>query len=127
MVTRQANQSVAAGHGSYQPPDRANCPATQWEIPYDDAGTAQLQFLLWRHGRPIVDFVVNVQALGAGGWEIVEYFDCCHGHCHLHARNSEDRQTILRFDGVDDVSRAFVLVDQDARHRARILRNEEAP
>lgn len=123
----QTTEALEAGQGSYQPPDRVQCTLRQWEIPYDDAGTVRLQFLLWRHEGRVVDFVVNVQLLGADGWEVVEYFDCCHGHFHLHAKGGAEPQSILRLDDLADVQRAFVQVDQESRVRARIIRDEGAP
>lgn len=96
-------------------------------MPYDDAGTVRLQFLLWRQGGRLVDFVVNVQVIGADGWEIVEYFDCCHGNCHLHVKSDAEPRPILRLDRVDDVQRAFVQVEQEARDRVRIICDEGTP
>jgi hypothetical protein len=112
--------------GAYQTPDRGECIPQQWEIAYDDANTVRLQFFLWREGGRIAEFVVNVQVLASEGWDTVEYFDCCHGHCHLHATNDTDVRTIMRLDGIDDVERAFRQVDAESHNRARIMRGEGA-
>ena len=76
-------------------------------------------------GKALVDFVVNVDVLGSEGWETIEYFDCCHGHCHLHTQNSDlEPRPIAQLDSIEDVRHAFAQVEQDARDRARIIREE---
>lgn len=85
----------------------------------------RLQFIVWNRGRVLVDFVVNVQVLASDGWDTVEYFDCCHGHSHLHTQNPElDPRSIAQLDTVDDVQHAFAQVEREADGRARIIRDE---
>lgn len=85
----------------------------------------RLQFIVWQRGKALVDFVVNVDVLGSEGWETIEYFDCCHGHCHLHTQNSDlEPRPIAQLDSIEDVRHAFAQVEQDARDRARIIREE---
>lgn len=101
------------------------CRAKQWESSVDDASTIRLQFNLWRHDKRLVDFVINVQVITSAGWQSVERFDCCHGHCHLHVDNDETTpRSILRLENVDDVARAFTTSQQLADKRARIIRNK---
>lgn len=124
---RKVSEQLGSGEqGTYEPPERDDCIPQQWEIAYDDANTVRLQFLLWRKGGRIAEFVVNVQVLASEGWDTVEYFDCCHGHCHLHAKNDTDVRTIMRLDGIDDVERAFRQVEAESDNRARIMRGEGA-
>lgn len=118
---RRVTESLGTDQGSYQAPDRGECTEKQWEMPCDDANTVRLQFLIWRRAGRLVDFVVNVHVLAADGWEVLEYFDCCHGSYHLHAKSGEEPRTIARLDDVDDVERAFAQVEQEARDRARII------
>lgn len=119
---RSLSEILNADRGTYIPPDRGECHEKQWQMPCDDTGAVMLQFVIWRRAGRLVDFVVNVHVLGTAGWEVVEYFDCCHGHCHLHSKSSEGPRTIMRLDNVDDVERAFAQVDQEAHDRARIIR-----
>jgi len=129
---RKAERSVARRLGSptkgtYEPPNRDECRHKRWEVAYDDANTIRLQFLLWRKDAKLAEFVVNVQVLTSEGWKTVEHFDCCHGHYHLHPKSGRQRaRSIMRLDGVDDVQRAYVLVEQEAHERARIIRGEGA-
>jgi hypothetical protein len=123
---RVAKQLASPERGIYEPPDRRECSLSQWESPYDDANTVRLQFLLWRKAGRLAEFVVNVQVLTSEGWDTVEYFDCCHGHCHLHPKSGEDPRSIMRLDGIDDVQRALVQVEAEAHSRARIMRGEGA-
>jgi hypothetical protein len=83
---REAAKALESQQGSYEPP-KGSAPSKQWEMPYDDSNTVRLQFFLWRDGGKIVNFVINVQVITAEGWTTVEYFDCCHGNCHLHPAN----------------------------------------
>ena len=71
-------------------------------------------------------FFVGIQVITmSGGWVNVEYYDCCHGHCHLHTQNGEQPQGIAQLDNVDDVRRAFAQVSRDADVRARIIRDSQ--
>jgi hypothetical protein len=121
-----ARQLDSATHGTYEPPERDECREKRWEMAYDDANTIRLQFLTWRKGIELTEFVVNVQVLTSEGWETIEYFDCCHGHYHLHPKSGEPADSIMRLDEVGDVQRAFVQVEQEAHDRARIIRGEGA-
>lgn len=121
-----ARQLDCAKEGSYRPPDRDECREKRWETSYDDANSIRLQFITWRKGGRLTEFVVNVEVLTSEGWEIIEYFDCCHGSYHHHPKSGEPRDPIVRLDGVDDVQRAFAQVEQEAHERARIIRNQGA-
>ncbi|WP_067857665.1 DUF7718 family protein [Nocardia shimofusensis] len=93
----------------------------------DDTNSVSLQFNLWHRDGRLVDFVINVRVLAPGGWTDVERFDCCHGHCHLHADNDETApRSLYRLDDVDDVARAFRKVEPMADKRARIIRDKGA-
>lgn len=125
-AVRRAQRNVSeqlgsSEKGTYQTPDRSECIPQRWETPYDDANTVRLQFLLWRQDGRIAEFVVNVQVLASEGWDTVEYFDCCHGHCHLHAKNGTTARTITRLDEIGDVEAAFRQVEREADGRARII------
>lgn len=121
---REVAKALESQQGSYEPP-KGSAPSKQWEMPYDDSNTVRLQFFLWRDGGKVVDFVINVQVITAEGWITVEYFDCCHGNCHLHpANDGVERQVILRLDSEDDVARAFDLACSEAEGRARIIRSK---
>lgn len=78
---REAARRIETNHGSYRPPDRADCYTKQWITPGDDAYRLRLQTITWRHQGRLTDFVINAQVLTAIQWETVEYIDCCHGHC----------------------------------------------
>lgn len=121
-----ARQLDSAKEGSYRPPDRDECRHKRWEMAYDDANSIRLQFLTWRKGVHLTEFVVSVEVLTSEGWETVEYFDCCHGSYHLHPKSGEPREPIIRLDGIEDVQRAFAQVEQEAHERARIIRSEGA-
>jgi hypothetical protein len=122
-----ARKLSAPTEGAYKPCDRAECDEKRWETAYDDANTVRLQFFLWRKAGLITEFVVNVQVLASEGWETIEYFDCCHGHCHLHPKSREGRErTVMRLDEIDDVQRAFLQVEKEAHERGRIIRGEGA-
>ena len=96
-----------------------------WDAPYDDSNSVRLQFIVWHRRSTLIDFVVNVQVLTSEGWDTVESFDCCHGHCHLHPQNADlEPRTIAQLDTVDDVVKAFAQVEQEAHDRARIIRDE---
>ncbi|MEB3063861.1 DUF7718 family protein [[Mycobacterium] zoologicum] len=121
---RDLERQLDSKHGTYRPPPRGDCFRRQWETAYDDVSAIRVQFIIWRDGGRLVDFVVNVQVLGSGGWETVERFDCCHGHCHLHPQNEElPPESIQRLDAVGDVQRAFAQVNGIAHERARIIRD----
>lgn len=120
---RQITESLNSTQGLYCA-DRMQCDTKEWITPCDDSNTVRMHFLLWRNGSQVVDFVVNVQVLASSGWVTVEYFDCCHGHCHLHPKNGEDPVTIERLDHEGDVRRAFEKVIAEADDRARIIRDE---
>lgn len=126
QVRKAARKTVAAlesPQGTYRP-DRANCRQRQWDTSYDDANTVRLQFIIWSRGKTLVDFVVNVQVLASDGWDTVEYFDCCHGHTHLHTHNSElEPRIIAQLDTPGNVKHAFVQVEHEADNRARIIRD----
>ncbi len=123
---RQAAEQLGSDHGAYQVPEHDKCRQKQWESPYDNANTVRLQFITWHKGRKIASFVVNVQVLASTGWNTVEYFDCCHGCCHYHPKSGADPRTVLRLDAIEDVQRAFKLVEREADDRARIIRGEGA-
>lgn len=93
-------------------------------MPYDDANTLRAQFIIWRQGGRLVDFVANIQELTLDGWVSLERFDCCHGHCHHHPLNDElPPLSISRLDTVEDVKRAFVEVERLVDERVRIIRS----
>ncbi|KIQ15351.1 hypothetical protein RU01_15610 [Rhodococcus sp. MEB064] len=113
--------------GSYEPPPREKCRQKQWEQPYDDANSIRLQFILWRRDGRLVEFVVNIQKLTADGWLTIEYFDCCHGHCHLHRDNAQlPPETVERLDDIADVTTAFGKVESQVHDRVRIIRDKGA-
>lgn len=123
-ASRDTDAALNSSQGTYRP-DRADCRQRQWDVPYDDANTVRLQFIMWNRGKVLVDFVVNVQVLASEGWDTVEYFDCCHGHSHLHTQNSElDPRSVAQLDTADDVQHAFAQVEREADSRARIIRDE---
>ena len=121
---RAATDSLESQQGSYVLPDRDDCALKQWEMPYDEAYSIRVQYLIWRQAGRMADFVVNIQVLTSDGWVTVEYFDCCHGHCHHHHRDETVRATVLRLDDEDDVSRAFQQVEGLLEDRVRIIRNQ---
>ncbi|KUI37591.1 hypothetical protein AU195_18255 [Mycobacterium sp. IS-1496] len=121
---REVGEQLQSDHGAYEPPPRDDCVLRDWETPYDDANTVRIQFLLWKQGGVLVDFVVNVQELASEGWTTVEHFDCCHGHCHLHPQSGVEPESITRLDEVADVQRAFSAVAHEADERARIIRGK---
>lgn len=122
---QEAEATLASSQGTYRP-DRDTCRQRSWEASHDDANTVRLQFIVWHRGNTLVDFVVNVQILGSDGWDTLEYFDCCHGHCHLHVKNSDlDPVPIAQLDTTGDVQHAFTQVERAAHERARIIRDEE--
>jgi hypothetical protein len=123
QAQRDLTQQLESENGAYRPGNRSRCKKKQWETPYDDANSVRLQFILWRNAGHITEFVVNVQVLGSDGWHTVEYFDCCHGHCHLHPANGAGPQTIARLDSLEDVQRAFDQIEEAADARARIIRD----
>lgn len=112
--------------GTYQRPDRSECFSRQWHIAYDNSQTVRIQFNLWKQGPSIVDFAIIIQRLGTDGWEEAERFDCCHGHCHLHAEGGDNIESIHRLDNVTDVKPAFELASAEAHERARIIRDKGA-
>lgn len=121
---RDAAAQLGSPNGAYRA-DRSGCRKREWETPYDDANSVRLHFILWHRGKTLVDFIVNVQVLASDGWDTVEYFDCCHGHSHLHPKNPDlEPRTIAQLDTADDVKNAFVQVEQEAHERARIIRDE---
>lgn len=92
-------------------------------MPVDDAATVRLANHIWRDGGLLVNFVINIQRIRPGGWETVEYVDCCHGHCHLHT--ADDRtESIMTLDTVHDVQAAFRAATETAMMRAGNLRGE---
>ncbi|OBG83294.1 hypothetical protein A5699_04665 [Mycobacterium sp. E802] len=123
---REASRQIESSQGQYDAKQmRRRCgPPRQWESPYDEANTVRLQFFLWRFNGRLADFVINVQVLTSEGWETVEYFDCCHGHCHLHTQNGEVPRSFVRLDSIDDVQLAFAQVEGESHTRARIIRAE---
>ena len=124
QAQRAANAQLDSSQGTYRA-DRQDCRRRTWETPYDDANSVRLQFIVWNRGKILVDFVVNVQVLASQGWNTVEYYDCCHGHCHLHTQNPDlDPRPIAQLDAVDDVQDAFAKVEREATDRARIIRDE---
>lgn len=71
----------------------------------------------------MVEFVVNLEIISASGWETVEYFDCCHGYCHLHTVSDESTPlAVHRLDEVHDVQTAFGEVTELVTERMRIIR-----
>lgn len=120
-IESQLNSS----EGCYKPPDRADCRFRQWHIPFDDANSVRTQVNSWRSGATLVDFVMTIQRLTTVGWEDVERFDCCHGHCHLHPDGRQAAQPIYQIDTADDVAEAFSRASAVATERARIIRNKE--
>lgn len=121
----EAETSLTSRQGSYIPPDREKCKARQWVQAYDDASTVRVQFNLWSlDGRP-VDFAIIVQRLGTDGWEDVERYDCCHGHCHLHADGKDSSASIYQLDTQDDVKVALTRAEAESADRARIIRDKE--
>lgn len=123
---REVTAELESQRGEYQPPDHDRCNKKGWETPLDDANTIRLQFIRWSQGGRLVNFFVGIQVITmSGGWVNVEYYDCCHGHCHLHTQNGEQPQGIAQLDNVDDVRRAFAQVSRDADVRARIIRDSQ--
>jgi hypothetical protein len=123
---RELSVDLESQQGTYQRPDHGRCDEKRWEMPLDDANTIRLQFIRWSQGGRLVDFFVGVQVITpSAGWVNVEYFDCCHGYCHLHTQNGEQVQGIAQLDDVDDVRRAFDQVSRNALDRARIIRDNQ--
>lgn len=121
---RAAQAQLDSPVGTYQP-DREGCRKREWETPCDDTNTVRVQFIVWTRGKDLVDFVVNLQVLTSDGWRIVEYYDCCHGYCHLHPNNPDvDPRPIAQLDTVADVARALHAVEAEVENRARIIRDE---
>jgi hypothetical protein len=121
---RQAAKQLDTDQGAYKPPDRDECHDKQWEMAADDANTVRAQFNIWRRSGRLVDFVINIQVLTSEGWEQVEYFDCCHGYCHLHPRNETEPRSIKRLDVVADVQDAYRRVQPIIEERLRIIQGE---
>lgn len=119
---KAAHERLESLSGTYIP-DRTDKRTKQWDTAYDDANTLRIQFNTWRDGKTLVDFVIVIQLLGANGWDDIERFDCCHGHCHLHNGGTGNREPIYQLDSADDVQIAFVRASDEAQHRARIIRN----
>ncbi|MGW5519359.1 DUF7718 family protein [Nocardia africana] len=124
---KTVSESLESPHGSYEAPNRQTCQSHQWEVGVDDLYTIRLQFNIWRRDGRLVDFTVNVERLSSTGWVSEERFDCCHGHCHVHVDNDEDKpRSIHTLDTVDDVEEAFRKVEEIADERARIMRDKGA-
>ncbi|CAN5260506.1 hypothetical protein BH11ACT6_BH11ACT6_20690 [soil metagenome] len=125
---REAEEQIESTQGQYDAREmRPQCgQPRQWESPYDEANTVRLQFFLWRLDGRLADFVINVQVVTSEGWHTVEYFDCCHGHCHLHTQNGDEPRSEVQLDSIDDVQLAFAQVEGEAHARARIIRVEGA-
>jgi hypothetical protein len=118
---RETAKRIETNHGSYSPPDRADCYTKQWITPGDDAYRLRLQTITWRHQGRLTDFVINAQVLTAIEWETVEYIDCCHGHCHPHTRNDESPRSIAPLNCVDDVQHAYTAAVALIHDRLRII------
>lgn len=119
---RELNQQLESDQGAYRPPKRSECHQKSWETAWDDAYSVRLQTHTWRDGKRLVDFVINAQVLTADGWVTVEYIDCCHGHCHHHARDGRNVRTIMRLDDVYDVQNAYKKAQAVIYERLRIIR-----
>ena len=93
------------------------------EWPSSDAGRDH-DADMTTHVLGLADFVILIQRLGTQGWDEVERFDCCHGHCHLHPDGQAESETLYQLDGPDDVQEAYAKASVYAGERARIIRDK---
>lgn len=115
----EAIRQLESEHGRFVPPDRGDCEERDWYY-FDETWTIRIEYRLWRYNGRIADFSVVLKALSADAMEEVERIDCCHGHCHIHQRN-EVVATLGRIDIIEDVDRAFYVIDRVVEDRIRIL------
>ena len=96
-ATKSASARLDNRQGTYRP-NRTGCTERQWVTSLDDSNTVRIEYRIWKRGG-LADFVILIQRLGTQGWDEVERFDCCHGHCHLHPDGQAESETLYQLDG----------------------------